>query len=178
MAEINMSAQSGTGTVRRSKKLSTRVDLTPMVDLGFLLITFFIFTTTMSDPKAVNLHMPKDSNDLMGVRQSTALSVLPIKDDKVFYYHGELEDALLKGAFGVTTFSVTDGIGQVIRDRQAALDHIKPGNRKELVVLIKPTTESSYKNVVDMMDEMMINDVTRFVMADVSDAEREVVNRQ
>src|SRR5215813_12407694 len=80
--------------VKKAKKLSTRVDMTPMVDLGFLLITFFIFTTTMSSPKAMNLNMPKDTknqDELNKAKQSGALTIMLGKDNHVFYYEGQLE---------------------------------------------------------------------------------------
>src|SRR5215204_3396060 len=79
--------------VKKAKKLSTRVDMTPMVDLGFLLITFFIFTSTMSTPTTMALNMPKDEKDpekQNEAKASGALSVLLGKDNEVFYYEGEL----------------------------------------------------------------------------------------
>src|SRR6202000_3205928 len=91
MAEMDTSSggghKKGPG-VKKGKKLSTRVDLTPMVDLGFLLITFFIFTTTMSRPKALNLHEPKDGPPTE-YAASHVITLILGKNDKVFYYEGE-----------------------------------------------------------------------------------------
>src|SRR5262249_31264869 len=95
MAEIDSGGggdhKKGPG-VKKAKKLSTRVDMTPMVDLGFLLITFFIFTATLSSPTTMNLNMPKDTKkeDETKVKQSGALTILLGKDNEVFYYEGEL----------------------------------------------------------------------------------------
>jgi len=175
MAEINTSqVAGGKAGGRRSKKLSTKVDLTPMVDLGFLLITFFIFTTTMSDPKVTNLNMPKDSKDSTSVGLSNALTVIPLADNKVFYYHGEMNTALKTNAWGITNYSEQDGLGKIVRTKQAALDRIKPGNRKELMLMIKPSPESNYENVVNALDEAMINDVKRYAIVDITPEEKEV----
>ncbi|AEW02644.1 hypothetical protein A4D02_01355 [Niastella koreensis] len=177
MAEINTpSVAGGKAGARRSKKLSTKVDLTPMVDLGFLLITFFIFTTTMSESKAMKLIMPDDSTPgtEMDLAQSNALTVIPLADNKVFYYHGQLDNALKTNTWGVTNYSESDGLGKIVRIKQAALDKIKPGNRKELMLMIKPSPESNYENVVNALDEALINDVKRYAIVDITPEEKEV----
>ncbi|WP_207511315.1 biopolymer transporter ExbD [Longitalea luteola] len=175
MSEINIPGATGDKPgVRRSKKLSTRVDLTPMVDLGFLLITFFIFTTTISDPRVTDLIMPKDSKDSTNVGLSNALTVIPLKEDKVFYYHGELTDALKGSCYGITNYSIREGLGEIVRKKQAALDRVKPGNRKELLLMIKPTPESNYQNLINVLDEVMINGVKRYAIMDITSYEQEV----
>ena len=176
MAEINVAASGTMPGVRRSKKLSTRVDLTPMVDLGFLLITFFIFTTTMAQPKELRIYMPKDGPPIE-VALSTALTVLPLADDKIFYYHGSLEEAMQSSAYGTTTFSYSDGIGQVIRDKQKAMEHKEPGTSKKLMLIIKPADKSNYRNLVDIMDEIAINVVNHYAITDISEVEKEWIKQ-
>src|SRR5204863_7495715 len=92
--------------VKKAKKLSTRVDMTPMVDLGFLLITFFIFTATMKSPTTMDLNMPKESDqkDETKIKQSGALTILLGKDDHVYYYEGELTQENASSAFKSSTF--------------------------------------------------------------------------
>src|SRR5476651_1177104 len=98
MAELDTSGgghKKGPG-VKKGKKLSTRIDLTPMVDLGFLLITFFMYTTTMSKPKTMEINMPyKDPHiiDSTKVKASTALTVLLSKNHRIYYYEGLGQDS-------------------------------------------------------------------------------------
>src|SRR6266487_3551609 len=93
MAEMDTSGggkhKKGPG-VKKGKKLSTRVDLTPMVDLGFLLITFFVFTTSVSKPTAMKLIMPHDTehNDSMSTPESKIISLLLAGQNKIYYYDG------------------------------------------------------------------------------------------
>ncbi len=151
----------------RSKKLSTRVDLTPMVDLGFLLITFFIFTTTLSEPKAMGLNLPADKKDNgpdTKTAESKTLNLVLASDDRVVYYNGMDENQA-----AVTTYA-PDGLRAVILNKMAEVAK-RSGNASETVILIKPTAGSTYKNLVDVMDEMQINQVARFVLMDATSSE-------
>jgi len=160
MAEMDTSGgghkKKGPG-VKKSKKQSTRVDLTPMVDLGFLLITFFIFTTTMSQPTAMKLNLPKDvekPEDQNKLKESAAFTVMPSKDNRIFYYEG-LDPSKLQQ----TTFK------QV---RDIILDKKRRTDPKDFMVIIKPTKDATYKNAVDMLDEMKIDDVKRYALVNIS----------
>jgi len=160
MAEMDTSGggghKKGPG-VKKSKKLSTRVDLTPMVDLGFLLITFFIFTTTMSSPTAMKLNLPKDTDkpdEQNKLKESAALTVMPSKANYIYYYEG-LDPSKLQQ----TDFK---------KVRDVILDKKRRTDPKDFMVIIKPTQDATYKNTVDMLDEMKIDDVKRFALVDIT----------
>jgi hypothetical protein len=172
MAELNIQAgHSRKAGVRHSKKLSTRVDLTPMVDLGFLLITFFIVTTTWSKPHALELRMPA-KGDSSNIGKNAALTLVALDEHKVFYYHGNLPDALKEGTFGISGYGQNGGIGDLIRQKQAAMDKFYKGGRKELMLLLKPCPEASYRNVLNLLDKMLINQVGRYALLDISGEEK------
>lgn len=173
MAELNVSAGASRHQgIARSKKLSTRVDLTPMVDLGFLLITFFVFTTTATEPTAMRLLLPADTRiHNMPTPESATLTVIPIAGDKVVYYHGALQDAFARGRFGVTTLSVTGGIGDIIRQKQTELEASARFKRSDLMLIVRPMSDASYKTIVDLLDEVLINQVTHYAFVDITDDE-------
>ena len=167
MAEMDTSGgghkKKGPG-VKKSKKQSTRVDLTPMVDLGFLLITFFIFTTTMSQPTAMKLNLPKDvekPEDQNKLKESAAFTVMPSKSNMVYYYEG-LDPSKLQQ----TTFKQ---IRDIILDKKRRTDP------KDFMVIIKPTKDATYKNAVDILDEMKIDDVKRYALVGISPDEYKFV---
>jgi biopolymer transport protein ExbD len=150
--------------VKKAKKMSTKVDMTPMVDLGFLLITFFIFTSTMSQPTAMNLFMPKDVDkpeDQNKVKESGAFTIMLGKDDVVYYYQG-LDPTQIQTA---TFKSIRE---EIIRKKQST-------NPEDLVMIIKPTEDATYKNTVDILDEMTINEIKRYAMVDISDTEMQLI---
>lgn len=178
MAELNSTAtHSNKRGVRRSKKLSTRVDLTPMVDLGFLLITFFMVTTAWSKPHASTLRMPADGNP-MALGNNAALTLVALEDNKIFYYNGDLDESLKKGSYGITGYGQHNGIGDIIRNKQLAMDKGYKGGRKEMMLLIKPTPRSNYKNVVALLDEALINDVKRYALLDPTKDEQDAAIAQ
>jgi len=163
MAEMDTSGggghKKGPG-VKKGKKLSTRVDLTPMVDLGFLLITFFIFTTTMSQPTAMRLFLPKDvknPDEQNKVKNSAVITLMLRKNDQIYYYEGD-SAATLKA----TTFK---------KVRDIVIDKKRRTDPKDFVVIIKPTVDATYKNTINMLDEMTIDGVKRYAMVDISPVE-------
>jgi biopolymer transport protein ExbD len=196
MASIDEGGDGGGGHkkgpgVKKAKKLSTRVDMTPMVDLGFLLITFFIFTTTMSSPTTMDLFMPKDTEkdeEQNKAKESGALTILLGKNDVVYYYEGQLmEDA---SNFKTTNFK---GIRDVIINKKKDVKSIHQHEERcketwaknggdqnscldsDLVVVIKPDEDATFKNTVDILDEMTINEVKRFAMVDLFPVEKELI---
>ena len=178
MAELNVAAGANRHKgIVRSKKLSTRVDLTPMVDLGFLLITFFVFTTTATEPTALRLLMPADTQVNMPIRESTALTIIPVAGGKVVYYHGNLQDAEGSGQHGITNFSAASGIGAVIRQKQIDLEASGRFKRSDLMLIIRPVNDASYKNVVDALDEVLINVVSHYSFVDITDEELKFLAR-
>jgi len=163
MADIQTNDSSRKRGGIRSKKLSTRVDLTPMVDLGFLLITFFIFTTTLSRPTAMHLILPVDGTPTTSAESKT-LSLILEADNRIAYYKGTNLSSVRK-----TDFS-SDGIRTVLQEQKNALP-----DRNHLVVLIKPSDFASYQNIVAALDEMQINQIKKYMVMDVSDEEKKSI---
>ncbi len=154
MAEMDTSSggghKKGPG-VKKGKKLSTRVDLTPMVDLGFLLLTFFVFTTTMSQSTAMNMNEPKDDPDQqMKVKNSGAMTILLGKGNQVYYYYGQLMPETISQDFKSTTFK---GIRELILEKKKATPI------DDLMYIIKSDDKSTFKNAIDILDEMTISAV-------------------
>ena len=179
--------------VKKAKKLSTRVDMTPMVDLGFLLITFFVFTATMTTPTTMDLNMPKDVKDekqQTEAKESSVLTIMLGKGNQVYYYEGKLVVDATGNNFKSTTFKgIRDIIvnkkkevmSRYVRDPECeakAKAEGKPISNcadKDFVVIIKPSPEATYKNTVDMLDEMTINQVRTYAMVKILPQEVELI---
>ena len=150
MAELNISSKN------KGKKYLhkiIRVDLTPMVDLGFLLITFFILTTTMQSYTIMKLIVPKDSDTPSEVAQSKTITFILERNDSIGYYDGFAKDIKHAGFAEMR---------RLIQQKQISL-----GNKKDsMIIIIKPTKESSYKNFVDAMDEILIGNCKTYFVAE------------
>ncbi len=160
----------------KAKKMSTNVDLTPMVDLAFLLISFFMLTTTMSQPVAMQLAMPKpiEKPEDKGedVKESQVLTLIMDKDDVVWYYEG-LPQELTPEVLEKTHYGA-DGIRKVILDKQRKVN-AQFREPDKTICLIKMTPDAVYKNIVDVLDEMDITKTKIFAIQELSQAESSVV---
>lgn len=190
MAEIQ--EKSGGGKqgpgVKKPKKQSTRIDLTPMVDLGFLLITFFIFTTTMSKPKTMEINMPVDREDIKDedknkVKDYTAMTVLLSKDHRIYYYLGLADDPMNPPKVEVTYFQNKNGIRDaIISLRKRVYEERNNGvqghsEKDEPVILIKPDTTSQFEDMVNILDEMQINAINTYALVDITPVDREFISK-
>lgn len=153
MAQLDLSPR------RQSKSLSHRirlnVDLTPMVDLGFLLISFFILSTTLSQPQSTDLVMPKDSKEKTPLKEPVVLTLMPVRNDQIAYFEGRNESD------GMTKHCSYNELRSVIQQKQREVALVL-GNQNETVIIIDPDSTSSYKNFMDIMDEIQINDIRHY----------------
>lgn len=178
MAQIENAAYQRQGkSFSHTKKQILRIDMTPMVDLGFLLITFFVFTTTMSTPTVTDLYMPKEGpeTDPPKLINDLALTILLDANNKIYYYNGNWEDAKKTEQIFETSYSEYTGLGKVIRQKQEKIEasgKFREG-KKGMMVLIKPGSGSGYKNIIDALDEMTINDVKKYAIIDPDNGEIE-----
>ncbi|MGV3545552.1 MAG: ExbD/TolR family protein [Pedobacter sp.] len=150
MAELDTSSGGGKkGGKVRSKKQATKVDLTAMVDLAFLLITFFMLTTSLSKPAAMEIAKPdKDAKDenRLELRESQTMTILLGKDNKIAWYMGE------PGKSAPTI----EGFGDIRSSLLKNKKDVKDKTGRDIVIIVKPTNGSTYQNFVDIMDEIAI----------------------
>lgn len=168
MAEVSQGGGGGgrgkKGGKVRAKKQSTKVDMTPMVDLAFLLLTFFILTSTFNKPKTMEVTMPdkvKDETEQTKINENDILNIVLGDKDKIYYWTGLTPPA------EVTNYS-KDGIRKLLLERNKA--------NPKLMVLIKPQDESRYNNMVDILDEMEITATKRYAIVDFTPDDKAIIS--
>jgi biopolymer transport protein ExbD len=164
MAEIHQSNEHRKG----QKRMSTKIDMTPMVDLGFLLITFFMLTTTLQKPSVMQLNMPdKNTGKITNpVPASKTLALIPGPANKVYYFRGDPNDK--NTIIGTTNYSI-NGLRKIIIENKKAVEAL-PNGKDHFVVVVMPMDKASYKNVVDLLDELAINGADRYGIIEPSPA--------
>lgn len=188
----------------RQKKLSTRIDLTPMVDLGFLLITFFMLATTLIKPQTMDISLPSKEKvaeeEQTKVKASLAMTIVLAKNDSLYYYFGTRENEVDPEV--LTSDYSSEGIRKVLLERNAPiivkvneLKQKKDNNqiseddyKKQVadvksdteapVVVIKATEDATYKNMVDILDEMNICNIGKYAIVDLTGYDRELIQNR
>jgi biopolymer transport protein ExbD len=193
MAEIQQKDDGGSKKGKQ-KKFNIHVDFTPMVDMNMLLITFFMLCTTMSKPQTMEISMPRkdviSEDEQEKVKASNAITVLLGKSDKVYYYFGEPTydnpDLLKETDFsGEGLRAVLLGRNQEVMQQmkelkikkdklEVTLEDYKTQsieikkNKNSPVVMIKASDFSTYKNLIDALDEMHICNIGRYAIVDIT----------
>src|SRR5688572_3690756 len=165
MGEISQGGGGGKkkGGKVRAKKQSTKIDMTPMVDLAFLLLTFFILTSTFNKPKTMEVTMPdkvKDEAEQTKINENDILNLVLAEDDKIYWWIGLTPPA------EVTNYS-KDGVRKLLLERMRA--------NPKMMVLIKPKDESRYNNMVDILDEMEITQMKRYAIVDFTPDDKTII---
>jgi biopolymer transport protein ExbD len=204
MAEVQQN-EKGDGGKNKQKKQHIRVDFTPMVDMNMLLITFFMFATTLLKPQTMNINMPMDDKDLkpedkVKIKESGAITLLLGANDELYYYLGIPKDQstyddstyLVTSSYGANgirsllleknsgTYEKIQELKQQLKD-EVIVDSVFRIRSKEIhdaakeyapTVMIKPTELSTYKNMVDALDEMLITNIGAYAIVDLTDGDR------
>ena len=181
MADVDV-AQGGGGKGKPkagTKKTSTKVDMTPMVDLAFLLITFFMLTTTLNKPQTMEITMPdkqKGEQQTMKVKESRTITVLLGEDDKVYWYQGVTDE---QPVIETTDFSA-NGIRKALMEKKREIGKVpKPDAPNELmdgiIVIIKAKETAKYRNVVDILDEMNITGIGTYALVDITQGDLDLI---
>lgn len=197
MAEVEQKDR-GKGKKPGTKKVSTRIDFTPMVDMIMLLITFFMLATSMNKPQTMEISMPtKDKvseEEQTKIQESRAITVLLGKDDKVYYYTGmpNYEDytSLKRTNYG------PDGLRALLMQRNqkvvAEMNELKKqkldnkisdedfkkrsaeikDDKSSPIVVIKATDDATYKNLIDALDEMAICSIGKYGIDDIAEGDK------
>ena len=160
MAELNSTPEKS-GNKPRAKKSNLKVDLTAMVDLAFLLITFFMLTTSLTKPKAMDVAMPV-GEEPGGVAESRTMTICLGKNNQAMYYLGAADKPIL--AATLTNYGNSGLRKAIFETRQ----YVKQTTGKSMIVIIKPAQSSIYENLVNALDEMKITDVQQFAIADIA----------
>ncbi|WP_165044065.1 biopolymer transporter ExbD [Dysgonomonas sp. ZJ709] len=198
MANINSENRGGNGKRNKMTRKLLSVDFTPMVDMNMLLICFFMFCTTLSMPQVMDIAVPAKDTENTGateIPQSRTLTFILGEDDKVYYYAG-IADYDNFASLKATDY---EGMRNVLLERNAVsiakirelkqkryqkqisdqdykigVEAIKKSD-ESIIAVIKPTNDSSFRNLVDALDEMQICGVGVYALVDMAEGDNYLV---
>jgi len=205
MAEIIQAEGKQKGGKKKAKKFSTHIDMTPMVDLMCLLITFFMLTTAFSKPKAMEITMPEKKDDptvkAPEIQADRTINILISGNNEIYYYFG-LADPKLELPKLIKTDYSKDGIRKILLQRNKIvfkavtelrdkvikgeevmadstltrkIKELKKSDKNAPIILIKADEKAKYKNIVDIIDEMAITTVANYAIVDISPVELQMI---
>ena len=153
--ERKTKAKKGKGIKRPKRRLGIRIDMTPMVDVAFLLLIFFMVTTVFRTPQALEINLPPDEDVKIEIAESKVMSIWVVSDDRVFWKRGGKDVPWARAS--------VVGLKQVLAPFRA---------NKDLVVVIKIDREAKFNNMVDVIDELDGVSLTRFSLSTLTPEER------
>lgn len=206
MAEIIQAEGKQKGGKKKAKKFSTHIDMTPMVDLMCLLITFFMLTTAFAKPKAMEITMPEKKDnpneEAPKIEADRTINILMSGNDQIYYYFGVADPKLPLPDLIKTDYS-KDGIRKMLLQRNKTvfkavselrekvikgeevmadstlarrIKDLKKSDKNAPIILIKADEKAKYRNIVDIIDEMAITTVANYAVVDISDVELQMIN--
>ncbi|MCL9771005.1 biopolymer transporter ExbD [Flavobacterium sp. HXWNR69] len=180
MAELNTGGGDSKGKKVRSKKQDAGVDLTAMVDLAFLLITFFMLTTSLSKPQSMNLAMPDKTKEQvdepnLDVADDRTMTILLGEKNKMVWYYG-LPNSPLEGPTVVGYGK--NGIRKELLSKTKSVVEKYGDPKKGLIVLVKASNKSTYRNLVDILDEIAITKVPTYAIVDITPEDKAMLEKE
>lgn len=180
MADVDTGGGGGRGrkgSGPKTKKKSTRIDMTAMVDVAFLLLTFFVLTATMSNSAVMELTMPpkveeEQKDDLYkDILEDKIMTIVLEADDKISYYVGITNPEVLEANFGDEGEESIRNVIQKHLDGDGSQPRCETGTGARIVkncwdpiFVVKPRKVAKYRNLVDLLDEFAITDAPKYAI--------------
>jgi len=162
MASVDAAPRGGhdrkKGKKKKKRRLGVRIDNTPMVDVAFLLLTFFMLTTTMNRPQTMEINLPPEKATVE-VAESNLLTLL-VKEDGTIYWNMAKEKP--------EKIEYKNLRSLMVRQSQA---------NPKLITLIKVDRKGKYHMMVDVMDELNLANITRFSLAPMQDGDKKILEQ-
>jgi len=160
-ADVAESKSHAKGKKKKKKRAGVRIDMTPMVDVAMLLLTFFMLTTVFNKPQTMELNLPPDSKVQVEVAATTLLTVRVAPNMEIYWNMGNEPTALKK----ITIKELRPLLKEKLR------------NIPKLITLVQIDRDAKYNDMVDIIDELNLAEITRFSIAPLKDTDKKLIAR-